>query len=291
MHLNITTIDLDLCKKLNKTKGTVGLVHSIYSSVINISFQDSSKIFSIAVSNVIQSPYMMRTDDIKSFMNLTNLIEVGETVNLIKTNQLRIGLFIIDWSVSSTWDKKLQIKSVNTEYINHRMNELNKYFENIEGNNQLVNALFDKKLEKNNFFQQEYEKIIADLNDSVTAQKMYKIIGLGIGLTPSGDDFFLGCFSVLYVHKKSLAEEIMDSSYFSLDNISSRTTQVGFNMIMHSFKGKVNNELYNLIMLDELSEKSIKNLQKIGSTSGEDMLAGVYFGYNLLMNNYKEEKI
>lgn len=291
MHLSIATIDLELCKELNRIKGNIGSVHSIYSSVINISFQNSSRIFSIAVNNVIQSPYMMRTEDITKFMSLTSLIEIGETVSLIKTNQLRIGLFVIDWSISSTWNKKLQAKSVNRKYIIRRVNELKKHLKNIKVNNQLVNALLGQKIERKNFFQKEYEKIIAELNESVTPQKMNKIIGLGIGLTPSGDDFFLGCFSVLYVHKKSLAEEIMNSSYFSLDHILSRTTQVSFNMIMHGFKGKVNNELYNIIVLNELLENSIQKLLEIGSTSGEDMLAGVYFGYNLLMNNHEEEKI
>lgn len=288
VYLKMDTIDLELLNALKENR--IGSIHSVYSSVINISFKASSKIFSLAMSSVMQSPYMMRTADIEKFMQLTQLVEVGEPVNLIQTNQLRIGVFVIDWSLSSTWDKKLAEQSVTKEYIANRVDQLTKQLKKMNASNQLIKALLDEKMEVKNYFQARYQKIMNELKESFTAEKVSEIIGLGIGLTPSGDDFFTGCFSVLYVHNNRLAKEIANSRSFSSENILSMTTQVSANMIMHSFNGKVNHALYMIVMVDELSEKSIKNLQRIGSTSGEDMLAGVCFGYSVLMNTYKEER-
>lgn len=287
MYLKIDSMDLDLEKAFKNY--TVATVHSIYSSVINIDFKHSSKLFSIAINNIIQSPYMMRTEDIEKFMRLTESIQVGDSVNLIQKNQLRIGLFVIDWSFSSKWENRIEEYRRTNKELRIRYKKLKEYLTENAPDNQIVKALSNEKPKETDYFQKKYLKIINQIKKEHKLEILSHLIGLGIGLTPSGDDFFVGCFSVFYCHKKSWAKKIKANRLFSLDSIRTRTTQVSFNMIMHAFDGKVNEELYQILSEPELSEDRLKSLQKIGSSSGEDMLAGICFAYYLLVNNYKEE--
>lgn len=119
------------------------------------------------------------------------------------------------------------------------------------------------------------------------------VIGFGIGLTPSMDDFISGLMLSL-IYLGSYYELNMISIYkFNKELIKdglNKTTKVSSEMLRHSSKGKTNEAVRNLMLsiIHEIDkEKIIKALIKtinFGETSGSDTALGIYVGCKIMTN-------
>ncbi len=107
------------------------------------------------------------------------------------------------------------------------------------------------------------------------AAKLSELIGLGIGLTPSGDDFLCGVLAGLYIHGKEFSE----FAYCLRDSIRKnlhRTNEISQAFLTCAMDGHFSfavNELWNNPDLDRIS----KIFHEIGHSSGMDTLCGIYF--------------
>ena len=112
-----------------------------------------------------------------------------------------------------------------------------------------------------------------DLNDAVE-----KLLGLGFGLTPSGDDFVAGIIAIMnLIGKSAVRFRTIIEAY---DNPFSRT------MLIDALEGHYSFPLYSLIRSiadDSVSENDITNLLRVGHTSGYDTLAGIYYGLDRII--------
>ena len=99
-----------------------------------------------------------------------------------------------------------------------------------------------------------------------------KLLGLGFGLTPSGDDFMMGAISVLNLQgiDTSAVRSVVDS----YANPFSRT------ILRNALDGYYIEPLGSLVKelaLGTLNTSRILGLLKLGHTSGLDTLSGIYF--------------
>lgn len=109
------------------------------------------------------------------------------------------------------------------------------------------------------------------------------LIGLGIGLTPSGDDAVCGLLAVQHVNG-GVDVRVDEQIQKALCN----TTAVSKTMLHYALKGEFNESLLQLMVaLTEDDEKQLKDraeaVCRYGSTSGTDTLAGVISGLNSLV--------
>jgi len=153
------------------------------------------------------------------------------------------------------------------------------------------NEVLDKKYE---FILHRFSKFIEliienNLNEIPALTK--KLIGFGIGLTPSLDDFISGLMvSLIYL-----------SSYFSYDTNEAYilnsgiiscgltgTTRVSSEMLKFSSVGKTSLLMKNLILtlLCEADHykiiQKVKDAVEIGETSGTDTILGIYTGFKIV---------
>jgi hypothetical protein len=109
------------------------------------------------------------------------------------------------------------------------------------------------------------------------------LIGLGIGLTPSGDDYLVGLLAGLDATddpaRFGLAEAIARQA-------PARTTAVSAASLRHATRGAFSERLHDLLValargnLDDL-EAPIRRVIAYGSTSGSDTLVGLLAGLDL----------
>lgn len=149
-------------------------------------------------------------------------------------------------------------------------------------------------LSLNNGDLQEIEKKIYDQLDSnhqalcqaidaknyaQVIQCTQKNIGLGLGLTPSGDDrlvgFLLGCF-IQAPRNMDLLAALQAAIAMSQD----RTNDISYAMLKHASAGHFNEwlvDLANVIACDDINalDGAIEKVFSIGSRSGGDMLKGL----------------
>lgn len=113
--------------------------------------------------------------------------------------------------------------------------------------------------------------------DSYVRELTNKVIGLGRGLTPAGDDLLVGMLGTLALTRRIL---------FSLE-IEGRTTLISKTQLGHAMRGEVPESLYDVIhalgCADASISPAVRRLLSFGHTSGRDMLAGVRLGFEQLL--------
>lgn len=131
-----------------------------------------------------------------------------------------------------------------------------------------------------------YYSLMADFSDSEEVQKVVDyLIGRGMGLTPSGDDFLLGWLLVdtlknKHTYLRQAIEKRTKNRLF--------TTDISRNYLARGVRGEFSYALLavaNYLTNNDHSEAPEKIIQQVidyGNTSGVDALAGIVSG--LLIN-------
>ena len=115
-------------------------------------------------------------------------------------------------------------------------------------------------------------------------KKLENFIGVGEGLTPSGDDFICGYIASLFFLGEYEKINILNNLLIEQLN---KTTRVSQEYLYYALNGKFNeyvrqiNDICNCNDFDNyilILDKVIENIIKIGHSSGIDFLIGLYFG-------------
>jgi hypothetical protein len=109
---------------------------------------------------------------------------------------------------------------------------------------------------------------------------MRSLIGLGLGLTPSGDDFLTGLLAAYYFF--SYESEFRRSIFRSLRPVIGCTTLPSSFMLRAALKGSYPEHLTELVRSLDTGDhaglrRAFDEITAMGATSGQDMLAGVLF--------------
>jgi hypothetical protein len=106
------------------------------------------------------------------------------------------------------------------------------------------------------------------------------LLGLGFGLTPSGDDFIIGIIAahnVLGMETTEIHNTIESYSYSYSRTMMEDALSKRYPEILHSFLNSLNK--------GNLDEHNIIDLQKVGHSSGTDILAGLYYSFKYLLSS------
>lgn len=116
------------------------------------------------------------------------------------------------------------------------------------------------------------------------------IIGLGPGLTPTGDDIITGVLLLLF--SDPFCSRLLDNlpNQFPLSLLEQQTTKVSANFLHYAMMGIFSANLLNVLHL--MRNKRYTNLTAVnrllsyGHTSGADLLLGMWLG-SLILEKYK----
>jgi hypothetical protein len=277
-------------------------VHSVFEKVINLSVDDDS-IITILKPEQKNLPYGILCD----FQNidLRNQVEVGQKV-LISHNQLSIadGKFVIDYSRAIHWNPHFQkqILERSFESIHKRLEWYKKFGQDKStgmGLTPLIYMIDDMFAERpfdtsNELIKRAYNGIktiikgfrIQDLKSII--DNGLKLVGLGPGLTPSGDDVLVSLLLSLFVTLQEPDQSLVKDALGQLATLSRNLT-----CSLSSFQYYIASQGY-------LSERYIEVLDSImntqdemvmiqrgtqmisyGETSGMEILIGMLLGLSL----------
>lgn len=120
--------------------------------------------------------------------------------------------------------------------------------------------------------------------------EVQKLLGLGPGLTPSGDDFVIGMMAVLWL--ASITDSRNAETFRGLAAKTGcwendRTTGIGAFFVKQASLGRFPEKLQNLLTALSCADerripRAIRELLELGATSGRDMATGVIFGAHLV---------
>jgi hypothetical protein len=118
----------------------------------------------------------------------------------------------------------------------------------------------------------------ADLSSSIAAAK--KLAGLGIGLTPAGDDFIMGAlYAAWIIHPREIASGLADEIAESAAELTTSLSAAWIRSAGRGEAGELWHKLFEALTAGVESDiqRSVEQILSVGETSGMDALAG-FFG-------------
>ena len=131
-----------------------------------------------------------------------------------------------------------------------------------------------------------FEQAVLMKNEKEINKRMNQLIGLGLGLTPSGDDYLTGFFLVTGMHDypQLWLNKRLSIAFYQRET---QTNMISQTQMALALKGQARARL--LLLLKEVMQettsnqldKRVEEVLKIGSSSGADILRGMISGIKL----------
>lgn len=273
-------------------------IHSVFNKVVNINSSDGV-LYTIANKDTDNAPYTLRVDFVESFKNIIH----KEDKVIIEKNKMLIGSLEIglsDLIIQNNKRKaitgisfsglKTNIKIFNElivdlgEYGGCKAFYLQRFLGVFENSESLVEKELSKKMDS-------FYKNLMD--NKLEKEDVKKLIGLGNGLTPSGDDFLTGFLASISLFNFNI--ELRDRVKSYINPFLSSTTDISSAMLKAALEDKYREYLNEFIysFFGYRQEKLVgafKNLLTVGSSSGTDMSIGVLIGFAYTIEKIEKGK-
>lgn len=269
-----------------------GKVHSYFKQTLNIVLDAQfPNMITLGGEVILNSPNSIVVTD---FERLLSHVEIGDAC-VLEGNQMWIGdyaqLKLVEAQASDHGEEILQVEQkgrINVKslivLIETCLNRRNPY---------------DSPLGQHPFIRQ-FQKESSQLTDAIMNENWEsvrkhgrRLIGLGIGLTPTGDDYLTGLLLALPLKHKlretiieAIFDEVLEKSVLHATNLLSQ------HQLYFALHGEAKPSLLSLIQAfrtPEVGNHSSASIQllveevlSIGSTSGYDLLTGVLAALHIM---------
>jgi hypothetical protein len=279
-----------------------GVILSVFSKAINILHphgffvslvKDKSQMSSLSI---LVTEYFR--DNIRKGGNIFKKIEPG-TKAIFSSGKLTVGDFTFELVNGQPWDGSLSLDDVK-DFAFQKLPLFGQALLSAGKSEGFVGIL--RSEEKTNRFVKKYCSILESIrvsnleNNEKILMGLSPLVGLGIGLTPSGDDFLSGVFlgerilSLLLIsNPKKVEEETGKRCPLRVEKNEilaslAKTTFAGRTLLLQALRGqfpafilKLVNRMARSSGFDEMME-SVSEAGRHGETSGIDVAVG-FFGF------------
>ncbi|MCA9765330.1 MAG: DUF2877 domain-containing protein [Carnobacterium sp.] len=294
-QVNALSIDKQFKEKMRSK--TVFTVHSVFERTINILIEND--LFTLACDQIDSAPATL-VIDIPDF----NECQIkANTQGFLSLTTVEItGYLAINLTTASIWECQLIDFSLHHHHLGKNISLAMQEITS-KGNakwlrkeNSTLTA-FDKEMtrmltERTTNLIESFQK---NTNDTIeeTIQCAKKLIGLGQGLTPSGDDFLVGLLlafstsNTTFFNQEKWREQIVKEA-------KSHTNIISYSAIKYAASGQTRETIALFIETldakenDEQVKLALANVMKIGSSSGTEMAWGILNGLTLLLKQEEQ---
>jgi hypothetical protein len=270
-------------------------VHSVFKSAINLHLNEESGLLTLIASGEGDLPQGIRLDAPTDFS--FEKFETGEpTVYRVGILHFENSSLTVQLSGARRWT--CDLPALEFDITNPRVSTawslvwdaLNKR-QRLKGSEIVAEDLFRLESERTGV-PRRVSEAMRDLLNATWQHKLSdalsinSLIGLGPGLTPSGDDLLVGYMAGLWctVRDKRERNEFIARLGKTITRLSRNTNEISRTYLYHAVRGQVSSRLANLAEaisrgedhkhLLELAEAAMK----IGHTSGMETVTGMLIG-------------
>lgn len=282
------TGDRQFLQLLKEGKMT-GYVHSIFNRTINVVCENDGRLYTFANKDIDNAPNTL-------VLNCTTMEDLSVTVNDRIHSDGRV-VWIgtaqgISFSQAQPWEIQLPDYPQNIEditknlmYVKRRISEVG------------TSGGIKPKENQATPFEQEVRMMLLSHTESLVAhlaagdlEEAHRcarsLLGLGPGLTPSGDDYLTGMIAVFMVHN----HPVPSLQRFGKDVAAvaeTATNLISYSAIEQASNGKVRESIAQLLSFlltgEEECSCAVEEVLRIGSSSGTDIALGIVAGIELTM--------
>lgn len=286
------SIDWELQKSINNT--IEGEVHSIFKRACNLKTSEGEMVSIIARKNFNGPNTVLIPEGIK----MNELLDSGEKV-MISSDKITFKDTYINLKSCSLW--KYNYRDLNLtkdelrQYIIDFINILRKEkISDLMDTYIIVKHILYKTVEENiiNVLSRNLSNLLLNLkenNKDRVKEDLNRIIGLGCGLTPAGDDILVGMAGVFHRLKKISEFETKASNYLNYLILSIEPLMAKTNFISSSILGFSIEERFSQFILELLDDLFcgikdnlfLNKLLNYGGSSGMATGLGIILGSSL----------
>lgn len=256
-----------------------GEVHSVFQRVINFR-DDRGWMYSFLAASLDHGPDSVILD-IEELDSLG--ISAGDRISG-SIEGLRVGKYLIEVWQAKPYTLSLPDYGTDAVTLRSRMAYAKARIGSIESDRSTpFLAMMDSMLEERRLHLKEALRT-GNLEES--ARMGRKLLGLGQGLTPSGDDILLGFFCVVLMGNSPL-EGLKDFPEALLEDADSLTNDLSLWGLKRAARGqvreKVSDFVTDLAQGKEITD-SLESILDIGHSSGKDITTGILTGFELILD-------
>lgn len=269
-----------------------GSIHSVFNKTVNI-IAETEKIYTLAVPSVFDGPQLIKVP-VDSWLFLEPYISKKVTYQNNCLNLAGELEILLEEAAMIPAFRTLTFKEISVETLN-KVKE--------------IHLDLEKRLDTVGFYRQTFftdiEKItyeflitgsklltkgILDGDKETIRLGIRKLIGLGHGLTPSGDDFLTG-FCLILNSSEAIDKEVIAIFNEAIEDEMKQTNLISQNQLKLAIKRQALKPIIQLInQLNEEPnspqiEETLLEIISIGSSSGSDILFGILEGIKVISKN------
>lgn len=269
-------------------------VHSVFESAINLRLARGSKLLTLAASSEADLPQGIRVDTAEDFS--FEIFHAGEQVSC-RDDILRLGSLTIELRDAGCW--KCNLPALQADMTKSAVVTAWQYVWQVLRKQQILlgaEIIAEDLFRSDEIIQvgvpRKAGEAMRGLFDAarrydLTATSFVRpLIGLGTGLTPSGDDLLVGCLAGLWcaVLDKSERIQFVTSLGKAVIRLSRQTNDISRTYLFHASRGQVSSRLADLaeaICHAENSDRLLtvaESAMQVGHTSGMDAVTGLLIG-------------
>lgn len=291
--------------------GLLGVVHSTFDHAVNIRLRDTPRIIALTFPSAGGLPYALMLAEGSPVSFLSRGVTTGQKATLESDHCLVIegALDRYDFSGAVSWEPAMGkiAQPANNQAFNELLDWAAEYIyrrTNLAGLAPLLKdprQLFNGTIDLEDTPDLRVAKLAAShvtgllkamQQEDATALSaaIARLIGYGIGGTPSGDDLLVGFLAALTRSSITRAERISQllSTCLGIQLNVDATSLLSLTVLQHALAGEFSEKIHDvtrLLMqpegLDSL-EAVLQRLLLHGATSGSEMFLGIYLGFLLL---------
>jgi hypothetical protein len=276
--------DCDFIQKIKANEFT-GYVHSVFNRTVNIQSFENGELYTVACPEIDNGPNTLVIQvDYFSTLNLSINDHVYADRNILHiSNKLAMAVDKV-----TLWNSVLPEYPQNVKNLNRNLTKMRDYIDKhgIGGGMKKSNhSRTPFEIELSRMLEEGSTALLTELFNnkmSESVEKASKLIGLGPGLTPSGDDFLVGLFTVLNIQKNP-RHSLKDFGKEVVKLAKPLTNDISYMALQKASIGKVRESIISLINsifygTEEDLILSLNKVLKIGSSSGTDIALGILAG-------------
>jgi len=279
-----------------------GFIHSIFRNSLNLVI--SNNLVTISSKKGFEDWYSLNIDSAYLFNENFDYTEINKEILIFKksiilfpNNKIQINFgdceLIYSPKFVDLFYSKKQLLEKLTYILKYRKHNLLSFQ---KGFNSLYDLILDFNLDKknpnedNHYIFTKIKNLLYGLqceDEYLIEENIEKIIGYGIGLTPSGDDFLYGLVSFFWLTSKYFNLYIEEFNILKgcILNFRKNTNFISWTLLSRALEGKFSIIVHNLLQYIFMKNSSVNNLDillfrmlKLGYSSGVDTLLGISFG-------------
>ncbi len=259
------------------------VVHSVYKSTINCLVDD--RIISLQHQEMPITPLSINLDIPKKVFELIR-VNRGDEVQFTKDGLVAFNTsFIFEDTEVFDCDLTIGTYPLDKAKIGKLSDEILLYIEKGEFG-RIAKSLKDNQKILLSFAGSYVSGILTKLSNSSDVLEISslaaQLIGVGEGLTPSGDDFNCGMLAALfYLRDRRYADDLREELIRQIRHRINTTTIISKEFLVYACEGKFSQMVKHILIKSQNNRDVIQEIMKIrdvGHTSGIDFLTGLYFG-------------